>query len=147
MYTISEVAKMLDISPHTLRFYDKEGLLPELAKGLNNKRYFTDRDMEWIYLIQCMRQTGMPLLDIRRYIEACGEGESTYRERHRMIKAQRERVREELKELKQRLKLLDYKEQYYKSLIRGEDMSDTVTSITDLVQELKRKKSVSLKRE
>lgn len=140
MYTISEVSDILGISAHTLRFYDKEGLLPELAKGVNNQRLFGPQAMEWVCLIQCLRKTGMPLADIRGYIEACEQGDGTLGERYQMIKRQKERTREELKAVKERLKMLEYKEQYYKALIKGEEFHCNCPSVADLVKEKTRKK-------
>ncbi len=57
-YGISEVAEKVDLSPYTLRFYEKEGLLPFLERDSNGRRMFTERDLEWIVLIGCLKRPG-----------------------------------------------------------------------------------------
>ena len=120
MFTVKEVSEILDISPHTLRFYDNEGLLPGLTKR-NKRRLFSYDDLEWVYNIQCWRETGMSLADIRRYIEAAMEGESTLEERYNLILNQRDKVVEDIKTMKARLKLLERKTHWYQDLMRGAD--------------------------
>lgn len=137
-YTISDVSEIMGISAHTLRFYDNEGLLPSLTKGVNNRRLFSIKDMEWVSIIQCLRKTGMPLAQIRRYVDACNEGKGTLQERHDMLIKQRERVKKELKEVKQRLKTLECKTEYYRALLDGDNTAAWNPDIPALIRKAKR---------
>ena len=69
----------MNISPYTLRFYDKEGLFPDLTKSSNGRRYFSLNDLQWVYIIQCFRESGMPLAEIREYVKSAKEGTPQYR--------------------------------------------------------------------
>ena len=68
-YTVGEMAKMLDVPASTLRYYDKEGLLPFVARSSGGIRLFQDSDLEWLRVIGCMKKAGMSIKDIRQYIE------------------------------------------------------------------------------
>ena len=118
MYTVKEVATMMNISPHTLRFYDNQGLFPHVKRGSNNVRLFSDYDLEWVGLIQCLRNTGMPLADVKKYIALVEEGNSTLNERYHIILEQKKKAEEELIFMKQRLTTLENKIHYYESVIQ-----------------------------
>jgi DNA-binding transcriptional MerR regulator len=77
-YTIKEVSEIFDLSIYTLRYYDKQGLLPFVSKNASGYREFTESDLGFIYTICCLKNTGMPLKDIRTYIDYCMQGVSYY---------------------------------------------------------------------
>ncbi|QCX34499.1 MerR family transcriptional regulator [Caloramator sp. E03] len=112
-YTIGEIAKKLNISPHTLRFYSKEGLLPFVERSKSGIRMFKDEDFEWLTLIECLKRTGMSIKDIKTYIDWTIEGDSTIEKRLDMFKKQKEAVENQIKQLQETLKLLEYKCWYY----------------------------------
>jgi DNA-binding transcriptional MerR regulator len=70
-YTISQVAKKLNVTIYTIRYYDKEGLFPFLDRTASGNRIFKEQDIEWIDLICCLKSTGMQIKDIRTLIENC----------------------------------------------------------------------------
>lgn len=72
-YTVGEMAKRLHVAPSTLRYYDKEGLLPFLERSSGGIRIFQDSDFEWLSIISCLKQTGMPIKDIKAFIDWCIE--------------------------------------------------------------------------
>lgn len=115
MYTISEVAEIFDLSTHTLRFYDKEGLLPFISKNNNGNRLFSETDLELIKLICCLKNTGMPVKQIKHYIDMCMEGELTFDARKEMIKNHRKEILRQINELKKNLNIIDLKAAYYES--------------------------------
>ncbi len=90
-YTISEVAEMMGTSPSTLRYYDKEGLLPNV-KRVNGIRVFEKEDFPWLRVLNCLKNTGMPIRKIREYVELAGRGDETLQERYELIKEQRQYV-------------------------------------------------------
>ena len=65
-YTIGEMARKLNVAPSTLRYYDKEGLLPFVERSSGGIRMFKDEDMEWLRLLGCLKKAGMPLREIGR---------------------------------------------------------------------------------
>ena len=69
MYTVGEMARMLHVPASTLRYYDKQGLLPFVERSPGGIRVFKDSDFEWLRIIECMKKAGMSLKDIRTYIE------------------------------------------------------------------------------
>ena len=81
-YSIGQVAKKLGLTAHTLRYYDKEGLLPFVRKGSSGARVFEDEDVDWLIIIECLKGTGMQLKDIKKYMDLCQQGDATVGERH-----------------------------------------------------------------
>ena len=111
-YTVGEMAKMLHVAPSTLRYYDKEGLLPFVERSSGGIRLFKDSDFEWLSIIECMKQTGMPIKEIKTFIDLCMAGDSTISERLNLIRRQQEAVRAQMAQLQSTLDMLDYKEWY-----------------------------------
>ena len=112
IYTVGEAAKILSVAPSTLRYYDKEGLLPFVERSESGLRMFKESDIDWLKLISCLKATGMPIKGIRRFIECTREGDSTIEERLEILEAQRESVKKQINEIQQHLKMIDYKVWY-----------------------------------
>lgn len=117
MYTVSEIAKLMNVSPSTLRFYDKEGLLPFVKRSSGGTRIFTEHDITWLRLITCLKAAGMPIREIRRYIELTTSGKDTLSERLQMFLDQRQRIQEQIAQLQQTLETVEYKCWYYETAI------------------------------
>ena len=80
MYTIGQISEMFNIPVSTLRYYDKEGLFPNMKRE-SNIRKFDDSEIETLRIIECLKKSGMEIKDIRRYMELCSKCSSTYAER------------------------------------------------------------------
>lgn len=115
MYTVGEMAKLLGVPTSTLRYYDKEGLLPFVERSPGGMRMFQEKDYEWLQVIGCLKKTGMSLKDIRTYIEMAMQGDETIEPRLRLILQQREAVRAQMAELQKTLDTLDFKCWYYET--------------------------------
>lgn len=115
LYTVGEAAKRIGVAPSTLRFYDKEGLLPFVERSGGGIRMFKEADFEWLEIIECLKQTGMPIKEIREFIDWCMEGDSTIDKRLALIGRQRSAVLEQMQRLQKTLHLLDYKRWYYET--------------------------------
>lgn len=113
-YSISEIAQMMGVSVHTLRFYDKEGLLPFL-KRVNGRRVFQDSDLEWLRILTCLKNTGMPLKEIRRYMELCQLGDDSLPERQQIILKQKSFIEDQIRFLGENLKVIEHKVRYYEA--------------------------------
>ena len=90
VYTVGEMAKLLDIPASTLRYYDKEGLLPFVERSSGGIRLFRESDFEWLQVIGCMKKAGMSIRDIRQYIQLAMQGDDTIDTRLQMFHHQRQ---------------------------------------------------------
>ena len=115
VYTVGEIAKLLDVPASTLRYYDKEGLLPFVERSPGGIRMFQESDVEWLQVIGCMKKAGMSIRDIRQYIELALRGDDTIDTRLQMFRRQREVLRQQIEELRQTLAMVDYKCWYYET--------------------------------
>lgn len=115
IYTVGEMAKQLNVTASTLRYYDKEGLLPFVERSSGGMRMFKDEDMSWLKIIECLKKTGMPIKEIKHFINCCMEGDSKIDERLTIIKSQRDAVIKQMKEMQEMLETLNYKCWYYET--------------------------------
>lgn len=118
-YTIKEVADKMDISEHTLRFWAKSGFFPFITRDKNNVRLFSENDLNWVRIVKCLRSVGTENKAIKRYIDLCIIGDSTIKERYQIILDTKKKAYEQMEELQKQLTLLDYKENFYKNLIKN----------------------------
>ncbi|MFD1137461.1 MerR family transcriptional regulator [Paenibacillus urinalis] len=116
-YTISEVAKELNLTPYTLRYYDKEGLLPFVERAAGGKRLFKESDMESLKIIECLKSTGMPIKEIKSFIDWCSDGDATLQQRHDMFIERRATVEAQMEELKKTMEVIEHKCLYYKTAL------------------------------
>lgn len=115
-YTISQMAQKFGIEPHTLRFYEKEGIIsPQRTSG--GIRSYTDENVAQLEIAMCLKSTGMPLKDIRKYFELVREGDDTLDMRLQMFENHREHVLEEIAELQKYLCKIEFKIGRYKQFI------------------------------
>lgn len=114
-YSIGEISSMLNISISTLRYYDKEGLLPLVNRTMGNIRVFDDTDIECLKMIECLKTTGMPLKDIKLFFEWCEIGDSTINERYELFLKQKEKTEHQIELLQKSLERINYKCEYYRA--------------------------------
>lgn len=112
-YSIGTVAKQFNLTVSTLRYYDKENLIPNLQKNNAGIRFFTTENLETIKIIECLKKAGMPIKDIKTFIQWCAEGDSTLRQRLVMFQSLRSSVKQQMNELEKTLDTLEYKCGYY----------------------------------
>ncbi|MET9568050.1 MerR family transcriptional regulator [Streptomyces virginiae] len=112
-YTISEVAARTGLSQHTLRWYERIGLMPHVDRSHSGQRRFTDQDLDWLGFVGKLRATGMSVADMVRYAELVREGEHTRGERRELLERTRREVRARITELTDALAVLDYKIDMY----------------------------------
>lgn len=116
-YTISQVAKALNIPTSTIRYYDKEGLLPTLARKESGYRLFSDTEIEMPELIECLKETGMTIKEIKEYAQLTRLGDDSLQERHKMFLEQKKALQAQIGALQQSMALIDHKCWYYESAI------------------------------
>lgn len=115
VYTVGEMAELLGVTASTLRYYDKEGLLPFVERSPGGIRMFRDSDIEWLRVIGCMKKAGMSIKDIRQYIELALKGDDTIELRLKMFQHQKEVLRQKLEEMQHTMDMVDYKCWYYET--------------------------------
>ncbi|MFI6639902.1 MerR family transcriptional regulator [Streptomyces sp. NPDC050504] len=118
-YTISEVAAFTGLSAHTLRWYERIGLMPHVDRSHTGQRRFRNRDLDWLNLITKLRLTGMPVADMVRYAELVREGDHTFEARQALLEQTRRAVLARMAELRGTLAVLDYKINFYAEGHRG----------------------------
>lgn len=118
-YTISEVAAVTGLTAHTLRWYERIGLMPHVDRSHTGQRRFTNRDLDWLAFVGKLRLTGMPVADMVRYAELLREGEHTFEERQELLEATRRDVKTRIAELQDTLAVLDHKIDFYASARRA----------------------------
>lgn len=121
-YGMKEAEARTGLSAYTLRYYDKMGLLPFVERSESGLRRFKEEDFEWLELINCLKDTGMKLGDIRTFIECSMKGDETLEQRISMFRERKQAVYGQIEKLRHTLQCLDYKIQdYEKALENGEN--------------------------
>ena len=112
MYTIGQVSEMSGLPISTLRYYDKQGLFPEMER-VSGIRKFSDREMEALRVIECLKKSGLEIKDIKRFMDWCVEGASTYPQRKELFEQQKKTVEAEIAHMNRVLDMLTFKCWYY----------------------------------
>lgn len=115
VYTVGEMAKLLGVTASTLRYYDKEGLLPFVERSSGGIRMFRESDIEWLRVIECMKKAGMSIKDIRQYIELSLKGDDTIELRLMMFRRQKEVLQQKMAEMQHTMAMVEYKCWYYET--------------------------------
>ncbi|MBQ1435691.1 MAG: MerR family transcriptional regulator [Clostridia bacterium] len=116
-YTVSEMARLLEVPVSTLRYYDNEGLLPNLERSKSGTRLFTERDYEWLKVIDCLKKSGLSIKEIKAFIALTEQGDDSLSERRELFRARRSAVEQKIKELSDMMALLNFKCWYYDTAI------------------------------
>jgi DNA-binding transcriptional MerR regulator len=120
-YTIRQVAEMVDLTTYTLRYYEKEGLLPFIERNEHGNRIFKDNDIEWVQLVCCLRDTGMPIAEIKDYVDLCRVGAETTEQRRQIILEHKLKVEQKIEKMKQSLVKINKKLECYSDLTIKEE--------------------------
>lgn len=112
-YTVTQAARRAGLTAHTLRYYDREGLLPFVDRTPSGSRAFKESDFEWLSVITCLKSTGMSIKDIRQFIDWCSQGDSTLGERLSMFKRQKQLVEQQIALLNKHMEKINHKIRYY----------------------------------
>ncbi|MGP3947440.1 MerR family transcriptional regulator [Streptomyces sp. 7N604] len=122
-YTISEVVSWTGLTAHTLRWYERIGLMPHIDRSHTGQRRYSNRDLDWLAFVGKLRLTGMPVADMVRYAELVRTGEQTFEDRRELLETHRDKVRQRITELQETLTVLDYKIDHYADARRASERS------------------------
>ncbi len=117
MYSAKETAKITGLSTATLRYYEKEKLLPQIARNNQKYRQYTDEDIEWIKMIQCMRMANIPIHSIKDYVSLLIQGGETLEQRFDMVQSHMEDIKKQMICLQNAFDLTHKKLLFYEKLL------------------------------
>lgn len=138
MYTIGQVSELCGLPASTLRYYDKEGLFPNLQRDSGIRR-FGEQELEALRVIDCLKKSGLELRDIKQFMAWCTEGSATYPQRRALFLKQKEQVEADLERMNQVLDMIKFKCWYYEQAIKdgNEDRLRTM-SPEEMPEEVRR---------
>ncbi len=119
MYSIQDVSKKTGLTAHTLRYYEKEGLISGVERSQGGFRQYTDEDLERLGLICCLKNTGMSIQEIARFVQLTHEGDHTLQERVELLRAHREQVLERMSEMQKHLDKVTWKLNFFSEKLRA----------------------------
>ncbi|MDO4537822.1 MAG: MerR family transcriptional regulator [Coriobacteriales bacterium] len=136
-YTIGEAARQVGLSVSTLRFYHQHGLMPHVERTEGGQRRFSPGDIEWIRYLERLKATGMPLAEMREFVQLIDGGEATLERRREIMRARREAVLRQIEQLETTLGIIEYKCWYYdKALELGDEQAARALSPEDMPEEI-----------
>lgn len=109
LFTMKYVVENYNISAKTLRFYEEQGILPLISRDEKGNRVYSDKQLDWISFILCLKETGMPLSKIKEYKESYEAGNATFLEREEMLKQHKLEVQKKIEESLKHMEELNYK--------------------------------------
>lgn len=116
-YSIGQVASIFNLSIHTLRYYEKEGLLPFIKRTKSGIRKFDDSSVGGLKMVECLKKSGMPLKDIKQFLDWCQEGDSSLAKRSKLFHERKETVLAQMAEMQKVLDVINYKCWYYDTAV------------------------------
>lgn len=118
-FSISEVAKKMNLSVSTIRYYDKEGLLPFIERTESGYRIFSESDVKMLEIIECLKHTGMSIKDIKAFSNWVKDGDYSLEQRYEMFLERKKVVEAQIQELQKSLELINHKCWYYKTALEA----------------------------
>ncbi len=122
-YSMKQVSQLTGLTAHTLRYYEKEGLLPDVRRTISGVRRFSQEDMDWLGLICCLKSTGMTIKQIRDFVELSLQGDCTLKQRCDMLINHKQEVEEQIQQMQKHLEKVTHKIEFfsgkYQQLLNG----------------------------
>lgn len=119
MYSMKEACELTGMNYEALKFYCKEGLVPNVKRDSHNYRVFDDRDIAWINSLGCLKNCGMSIAEMKEYLKLCLEGESSIPQRFEILDKKKKSLLESIDNLQKAVAYIDWKEQFYHDVLEG----------------------------
>ena len=119
MFSIKEVAEKMNLPASTIRYYDKQGMLPNMHRTESGYRRFSEADIGMLSMIECLKRTNMPIKDIQQFIAWVQEGDASLQQRYDMFVERRQSVQEQIARLQKTLEFIEYKCWYYATALEA----------------------------
>ena len=123
MYSAKEAAEMTGMTAAALRYYEQQQLLPPIIRTEQKYRQYSDADIEWIRMIQCLRKAKVPIRSIREYVLLLKQGGRTILQRHRMVRKYMEELHHQIGNLQEALALSQEKFSFYEEILAAEHLT------------------------
>lgn len=120
MYSMKEACKLTNMSYENLKFYCNEGLVPNVKRNERNYRVFDDHDIKWIQSLNCLKNCGMSIAEMKEYLALCLEGESSIPERKVILAGKKEALLQSIHQLQEAVAYIDWKQNFYDDVLAGE---------------------------
>ncbi len=114
-YSIKQVSEKTNLKAHVLRYYEREGLLPNVSRSESGIRRYSEEDLEWLGLICCLKNTGMSIKQIREFVALSAQGKGTLKQRCDMLIEHKKTVESQIEEMHNHLKKVTHKIEYFTS--------------------------------
>ena len=134
MYTIGQVSDMFGLPVSTLRYYDKQGLFPDI-KRVSGIRKFSETEIEAVRVIECLKKSGLEIKDIKKFMDWCAQGPGTYPMRRELFVRQKKTLEARIKQMNKVLDMLKFKCWYYEQAVRDGDENKLKEMIPDKLPE------------
>jgi MerR family transcriptional regulator, aldehyde-responsive regulator len=135
MMKIAEVSERYELTPDTLRYYERIGLLPHVNRGESGIRDYSDLDVRWVDFIKCMRRAGLPIEVLIEYVGLVQQGDNTIEARKEILKEQRKQLAARMAEMQKTLDILDHKIEVYENAVlkKEKEMIQTEDQIREIL--------------
>ena len=137
MYTVKQIADLMGMTEHTIRYYTDKGLVPTVQRDKNNIRMFTEECVGWLTAMQCLRACGMSIEALQRYVALCLAGSDTLEERFQIVLDHRKAAEKQLEEAQKRLDYLDYKIAMYQGILNNQQADITNPAVATICPAMK----------
>lgn len=119
MYTMMEACRATGMTYQALKFYCNEGLVPDVRRDKNNRRYFDEATVKWIKDLSCLKKCGMSIEEMKEYVALCIEGPQSIERRRQILARKQEALREQMQKLQESIDYIDWKQQFYNDVLTG----------------------------
>ena len=119
LYTMKQACDKTALSYDTLKFYCNEGLVPNVKRDKNNYRVFSDKDIEWIKSLSCLKNCGMSIIEMKEYLELCLKGESSIPERQKILEIKQKELEHKIQEVQESIDYIQWKQGFYNDVLSG----------------------------
>jgi DNA-binding transcriptional MerR regulator len=130
MYSVSQISQMSGLSASTLRFYEKEGIIPNITRNTSGRRQYSDEDLLLLELVICLKDTGMMIEEIKQYTHLIVQGNETIGQRRGILQAHKKNVEQQMMQMKKHLEQLNQKIAVYDGLVLAEKNLDKLKNIS-----------------
>ncbi len=121
MYSMKEACALTGMRYENLKFYCNEGLVPNVKRDSHNYRLFDDGDIKWIQSLNCLKNCGMGIEEMKRYLDLCREGQTTIPQRKAILADKKESLLQSIQQLQKAIDYIDWKQIYYDRILSGEE--------------------------
>jgi len=119
MYTMKETCDQVSLPYETLKYYCNEGLVPNVKRDANNYRIFDDSHVSWIKSLQCLKNCGLSIKEMKQYVNLAMIGKSTIIERNQILEDKKKILLKQLQTVKDSLDYIHEKQQFYQDVLSG----------------------------